>query len=128
MPQTGSPILRVWSQIQRHFAKGFIARADSQEILGQPRVAMTIEQSPDKLCAMAADEQMATGGIFHQRADIGFIQYNVGWLISANGFVGQGAGVVFIADANIAAKAHALGSPGKQKDRQNRAAEFCKFD
>ena len=49
---------------------------------------MAIEHPPDKLRAVAADEEMAAGGVFHQRAHSCTIEDNVGGLKSANGFVG----------------------------------------
>ena len=128
MPQTSGPVLRLCTQIQRHFAKGFFTRADGQEMMVEPRITMPVKHAASKLRAVAADEQMATGGVFHQRAHPCTIENNIGGFKPANGFLGEAAGMVFIADTDVASKAHALGCPGKQQDRRDRAAKLCKFD
>ena len=94
----------------------------------QPRIAMSVKQASRKLCAVATDEEVAARRVFHQRPDTCAIKNNVGRFKPANGFVGEAAGMAFIADADVAAQAHALGCPGKQQDRRDRAAKLCKFD
>ena len=113
MPQTGSPILRLCAQIQCHFAKGFFAGTDGQKMMVQPRIAVPIKQASHKLPAVAADEEMTARRIFHQSADACAIKDNVDGFKATNGFLGEAAGMVVIADTDIAAKAHAFRCPGE---------------
>jgi hypothetical protein len=52
--QPCGPGLRAFTQVERYLAEMAVACADRQEILVQPRFGGAIEQSPDKLRAMAA--------------------------------------------------------------------------
>ena len=85
----------------------------------EPRIAMPVKQASGKQRAVATDEEMTPSGVFHQRPDTCAIKDNIGGFKAANGFIGQTAGMVFIADADIAAKTHVLGCPGEQQDRRD---------
>ena len=128
MPKASSPILRICPQVERHFAEGFFTCAYGQEMMIKPRIAMTIKQASGKMRAVAADEYVSPSDVFHQSPYACAIEYDFCCVKTANGFFGQAAGVAFIADSDVAAKAHALGCPGEQQDRQNRAAEFGQFN
>ena len=119
MPQASRPVRRLRTQIERDRSKGFFPCTDGEKILVQAGIIMSVEQPSRPLHAMAADQQMSAVGIAQERGDTRFINGYFHRIEPAAGFIGNLAGLLFAADADVTTEPQEPRKPRDEQDRGN---------
>ena len=85
---------------------------------------MPVEQSSGELCAVAADQQVPSPRITHQRADACFVDGDIDWVEAAKDLIGNSARLFLASNSNVTAEVEPASKPRQKKDCGNRSAEF----